>query len=122
MSDYSGWMPSQIKIELRRCGGRDNGQTADNRLSGGTRLGFVLGLGLGLTLPKTSTLTINRNPHNSLFERVELVKLPNRITTTKEAPPGEYQSSLYLSLSHAASHLVGLTHKRIKQNKNILCC
>ena len=34
----------------------------------GLRLGFVLGLGLGLTLPKTSTLTINRNPQNSLFE------------------------------------------------------
>ena len=26
------------------------------------------------------------------------MKLPNRITTTAEAPPGEYQSSLYLSL------------------------
>ena len=52
---------------------------------------------LGLTLPKTSTLTINRNPQNSLFERVELVKLPNWITTTAEAPPGEDQSSLYLS-------------------------
>ena len=27
-----------------------------------------LGLGLGLTLPKTSILTINRIPQNSLFE------------------------------------------------------
>ena len=36
MSDYSGLMPSQIKIELRRCGARDNGQTADSRQSGGT--------------------------------------------------------------------------------------
>ena len=26
------------------------------------------------------------------------MKLPNRITTTAEAPPGEYQRSLYLSL------------------------
>ena len=31
-----------------------------------TLKGFVLGL--GLTLPKTSTLTISRNPQNSLFE------------------------------------------------------
>ena len=29
MSDYSGWMPSQIKIELRRRGARANGQKAD---------------------------------------------------------------------------------------------
>ena len=27
-----------------------------------------VGLGLGLTIPKTSTLSINRNPYNSLFE------------------------------------------------------
>ena len=27
------------------------------------------------------------------------MKLPNRITTTAEAPPGEYQRSLYLSLN-----------------------
>ena len=29
MSDYSGWMPSQIKIELRRRGARASGQKAD---------------------------------------------------------------------------------------------
>ena len=30
MSDYSGWMPSQIKIELRRRGARaSSGQKAD---------------------------------------------------------------------------------------------
>ena len=29
MSDYSGWMPSHIKIELRRRGARASGQKAD---------------------------------------------------------------------------------------------
>ena len=29
VSDYSGWMPSQIKIELRRRGARASGQKAD---------------------------------------------------------------------------------------------
>ena len=29
MSNYSGWMPSQIKIELRRRGARASGQKAD---------------------------------------------------------------------------------------------
>ena len=29
MSDDSGWMPSQIKIELRRLGERASGQKAD---------------------------------------------------------------------------------------------
>ena len=32
------------------------------------KLGLGLWLGLWLTLPKTATLTINRNPQNSLFE------------------------------------------------------
>ena len=31
-------------------------------------LGLYIRLGLVLTLPKISTITINRNPHNSLFE------------------------------------------------------
>ena len=29
MSDYSGWMPSQIKIELMRRGARASGQKAE---------------------------------------------------------------------------------------------
>ena len=33
MSDYSGWMPSQIKIELRRRGARASGQKAVVRVS-----------------------------------------------------------------------------------------
>ena len=41
MSDYSGWMPSQIKIEPRRRGARASGQKADllySRQSGGTHV------------------------------------------------------------------------------------
>ena len=48
---FEFWVPVSVKLEL---GSRD------------VRLG--LWLGSGLTLPKTSTLTINRNPQNSLFE------------------------------------------------------
>ena len=39
------------------------------------RLGLGFWFGLGLTLPKTSNLTINRNPQNSFFDALRNVFL-----------------------------------------------